>query len=70
MVLHHIIQTLFLICGIVTIVAAVKDWDWFFTSKNAEPIVSYFGRKKSRWLYGILGTILVSIAIGFYYYIT
>lgn len=70
MVLHHIIQTLFLISGIVTIAAAIGDWDWFFTSKNAEPVVSYLGRKKSRWLYGTLGTILVAIAIGFYYYIT
>ena len=70
MVLHHIIQTLFLISGVVMLIAAIRDWDWFFTSKNAEPVVSYFGRKKSRWVYGVLGLILISIAIGFYFHVT
>ena len=47
--------------------AALLDWEWFFNTKNAEPIVKAVGRKNSRWLYGALGVILIAAAIGFYY---
>lgn len=67
MIIHNILQTIFLIVGIVVVSAALLDWDWFFASRNAAPIVRYLGRAKSRWFYGAAGILLIAVAIGFYY---
>ena len=67
MFLHHLIQTIFLLAGATSLLAALLDWGWFFNTKNAEPVVKALGRKNSRWLYGALGIILIAAAIGFYY---
>lgn len=67
MFFHHLIQTIFLLAGVTSLLAAVLDWEWFFTTKNAEPIVRSLGRKKARWLYGAIGIMLIAAAIGFYY---
>ena len=70
MFLHYILQTLFLITGITAMSASFFNWDWFFNTENATPIVKHFGRTKSRWIYGITGLIFVIAAIGFYYKIS
>lgn len=67
MIIHNILQTIFLIGGIVVLLAALFDWEWFFASRNASPVVRYFGRTKSRWLYGASGVFLIAVAIGFYF---
>lgn len=69
MFLHHIVQTLFLLAGIISLSAAIFNWDWFFNTRNASPVVKQLGRTKSRWLYGAMGTFFIATAIGFYYYI-
>ena len=67
MILHHIIQTLFLLAGTVALSAAIFDWKWFFGSENAAPIVKFFGHKGSRLFYGAIGIVLIAAAICFYY---
>ena len=67
MVLHSIIQTIFVAAGITALLAAAFNWEWFFASKNAEPVVKRIGRKRSRLLYGAVGAVLVATAVFFYY---
>ncbi len=67
MFFHHLIQTIFLIAGVISLLAALLNWGWFFNTRNAEPVVRTLGRKKSRWLYGAIGILLIVAAIGFYY---
>ncbi len=67
MFFHHLIQTIFLLTGTTSLLASLFNWDWFFNTKNAEPVVKSLGREKSRWLYGAIGIILIAAAIGFYY---
>lgn len=67
MILHHIIQTIFVIAGVTTLLASLFDWDWFFTAKNAEFIVQPLGRKRSRIVYGAIGLLLIATAVFFYY---
>ena len=69
MFFHHLIQTIFLLAGVTSLLAAVLNWEWFFNTKNAEPIVRSLGREKTRWLYGAIGIMLIAAAIGFYYQI-
>lgn len=49
--------------GTFTIVAAMADWEWFFTHPKAKFFVDRFGRSGARVFYGILGLTLV--ALGF-----
>ena len=67
MILHHIIQTIFVISGATALAAAILDWEWFFASANAEFIVKRLGRKRSRILYGAIGITLIATAVLFYY---
>lgn len=41
--------------GVFTIRGAVANWDWFFDSGTAEPVVDFFGRKGARVVYFMLG---------------
>ena len=35
MVLHYVVQLIFLLTGITAVSASVFDWEWFFTANNA-----------------------------------
>lgn len=67
MVLHSIIQTIFVAAGVTALLAAAFNWEWFFASKNAEPVVKRIGRKRGRLLYGAVGAVLIAAAVVFYY---
>ena len=67
MILHHIIQVIFLIVGIVTVAASLLDWEWFFTADNASFLVKRLGRNGARWAYGAIGIIFIIAALFFYY---
>ena len=63
---HYFVQGLFVVAGIVTILASLLDSDWFFKARNAQLIVRNVGRPRARLFYGILGVILICMAIYFY----
>ena len=67
MFLHHIIQAIFVLTGTTALLAALLDWDWFFTARNAEFVVKRIGRTKSRWLYGVAGVLIAAAGIYFYF---
>lgn len=62
---QYIIQGIFALAGTAALLAAVLDWDWFFTARNAQFIVRNVGRRQARWFYGILGLILIGMAVFF-----
>ena len=64
---QYFVQGLFALAGIVSILAAVLNWDWFFNTQNVQFIVKNVGRKHARLFYGILGLILVATAIFFFF---
>lgn len=59
---HYFIISLFALSGIVSLLASVLDWDWFFTAQNTRFIVNRLGRRRARWCYGVLGVVLVGMA--------
>lgn len=63
---QYIVQTIFALAGTVSLLAALLDWDWFFTSRNAQPIVRNVGRRRARLFYGILGIIIIGMAVFFF----
>ena len=52
---------------IISLFAAVLDWDWFFTAQNTRFIVRSLGRRRARWCYGVLGVVLVVMAVVFFW---
>lgn len=63
---HYFIQAIFAATGVVALLAALLDWDWFFTARNTQFIVSSVGRIQARWFYGVLGVILMGAAVFFF----
>lgn len=63
---HYFIHGLFVVAGVVAILAALLNWDWFFNARNAQLIVRNVGRPRARLFYGILGVILIGMAVYFY----
>lgn len=67
MILHNVVQTIFLLAGIIALLASLFDWEWFFTADNAKFLVKRFGRTGARWAYGLAGVLFIAAAIYFYY---
>ncbi|WP_289089866.1 immunity 17 family protein [uncultured Bacteroides sp.] len=68
MIAHYIIQSVFVLVGILSLMASVFNWEWFFTAQNSQFIVRALGRNKSRIFYAILG--LSMIAAGIYFFLS
>lgn len=64
---QYFVQGIFAVAGIIAILAAALNWDWFFNAQNAQLIVRNVGRKRARLFYGVLGIILVGMSIFFFY---
>lgn len=63
---QYLIQGIFAVTGLIAFLAGIFNWDWFFTSQNAQFVVGKAGRKKARWIYGCLGLALMIMAVFFY----
>nr|WP_321375338.1 immunity 17 family protein [uncultured Bacteroides sp.] len=63
----YIVQGLFTVAGIISILAALFNWNWFFSAQNAQFVVRNIGRKWARVFYGTLGLILIAAAVFFYF---
>jgi len=64
---QYFVQGIFAVAGIIAILAAALNWDWFFNTQNAQLIVRNVGRNRSRLFYGVLGLILVGMSLFFFY---
>lgn len=69
MILHNVVQLIFLLAGIIALAASVFNWEWFFTADNASFLVRKLGRNGARCGYGLIGLIFIIAAIFFYYQI-
>ncbi|WP_273163224.1 immunity 17 family protein [Bacteroides fluxus] len=63
---QYIVQGIFVLAGIISLSAALLNWDWFFTARNTQFVVRNVGRKQARWFYGILGVILIGMSVFFF----
>lgn len=63
---HYLILGIFAVTGVLSLLAALCNWDWFFTARNAQFVVQNVGRRQARLFYGVLGLILLATACFFY----
>ena len=59
-------MSIFAVAGLISVLAAAFNWDWFFTAQNAQYAVKRLGRQKARLTYGLLGFLLIAMAVYFY----
>ncbi|WP_455673529.1 immunity 17 family protein [Phocaeicola sp.] len=64
--MHYFIQGIFVLVGLLAILAALFDWDWFFTAQNTQFIVSNVGRQRARMFYAVLGILMIGTGIYFF----
>lgn len=66
MATHYIIQAIFVIVGLLALLASIFNWDWFFTARNAQFIVANAGRKRARLFYAALGCLMIATGVFFF----
>lgn len=64
--MHYLIQGIFVLVGLLAILAALFNWDWFFTANNTQLIVSNVGRGRARLFYAILGVLMIATGVYFF----
>lgn len=62
----YFVQAIFAIAGLLSLLAAAFNWDWFFTAQNSQLIVRNVGRTRARLFYGLLGMVMIGMAVFFF----
>lgn len=66
MTMHYLIQGIFVLVGLIALLASLFNWNWFFQSQNTQFIVKNVGRKQARIFYALLGMLMIATAIYFF----
>ncbi len=66
MEIHYVIQSLFVLVGLLALLAALFNWDWFFTAQNTRFIVANAGRKRARLFYAAIGILMIATGVFFF----
>lgn len=66
MVTHYIIQGIFVLVGLLALLAALFNWDWFFTAHNTQFIVVNTGRNRARLFYAAIGLLMIATGVFFF----
>lgn len=64
--MHYLLQGIFVGIGLLAVLAALFNWDWFFTAGNTQFIVSNVGRTRARWFYALLGLMMMGTGVFFF----
>ena len=63
---HYVIQALFVLVGLLALLAALFNWDWFFTAQNTRFIVVNAGRRRARLFYAAIGMLMIATGVFFF----
>ena len=66
MAFHYTLQAVFVIVGLLSVLAAIFNWDWFFDARNTRFIVAGAGRTRARLFYAALGALMMATGIFFF----
>ena len=63
---QYFVQGIFATAGLIALLASILNWNWFFAAQNAQLIVRNVGRRRARLFYGLLGVIMIGMAVFFF----
>ncbi len=58
-----IFSVFFIIVGLITLLASIANWDFFFEHNKAQSFLKKFGKNGARIVYGILGALILGLGI-------
>lgn len=58
-----ILQGILIVVGLVSLSAAVFNWNWFFNADNAQFSIKALGRQRARICYGLAGVLMILVAL-------
>lgn len=61
--ISFIFSVFFIIIGLITVLACVFNWEFFFEHNKAQSLLKKFGRNGARIVYGILGALILVLGI-------
>lgn len=64
--MHYFMQGIFVVVGLLAVLASLFNWDWFFNAQNSQFIVHNVGRKQARLFYALLGLLMIATAVYFF----
>ena len=67
---QYIVQGIFALAGIISLLASLLNWNWFFTARNTQFIVANAGRKRARLFYAALGLLMIATGVYFFCQLT
>ncbi len=56
-----VISVVFTLSGILAILAALMNWDWFFNTRNARMLVGRCSRRTARLVYFVIGVLILAM---------
>lgn len=61
--MESLVFVLFILVGVFSVLASVKNWNWFFNNRKARPFVHIFGRTGARIFYTLIGIFIMGVGI-------
>jgi len=58
-----IFGVVFIVIGLFSLIASIKDWNFFFGSLKTRFLISIIGRNGTRIFFGILGSIIIVVGV-------
>lgn len=59
----YILQAILVSMGTVSLLAAIMNWEWFFSAMNAQMAVKMMSRRNARLWYGFGGIVAILVAL-------
>lgn len=70
MAFHYTLQFIFILVGLLALLASLFNWNWFFTARNTQFIVANAGRRRARLFYAALGLLMIATGVYFFCQLT
>ena len=59
----RILACLFFVSGMLSLMAGIIGWDWFFSNYNVKFLTNRMGRRVARLLYALLGIAIIAMGV-------
>lgn len=66
MEIHYFIQAVFVLVGLLCVLASIFNWNWLFTAQNSRFIVQNVGRRQARLFYAAIGCLMIGTGVFFF----
>ncbi len=59
----YLLNSIYLLTGIITLITAICNADWFYNARSVMLLVKWFSRTGTRLLYGGVGLLLICTSL-------